>query len=144
MVDAPVLAQRCHWCNSPGPYIEGSKCVHPPPPSECQFHGRWTDLNLVTRGRRAVIKCAHYGQAWVVLFADPIADDQSFGTYTLQFAMVGVGQEQYTIKSRQHLCPHFVFDKLVAEMYAGARPSANRVPPPESQIVEPGKGLPHD
>lgn len=138
-----VLARRCLWCDRLGPYNEGSLCRHPPPNNECSVHGRWTDINLVTRGRRAVVKCAHYGQAWVVLFADPIADDKDRGTYTLQFAMVGVGQEQYTIEAKKLLCPHHIFDKLVAEMREGARPSANRVPPPESQVVDPGKELPH-
>jgi hypothetical protein len=133
----------CTWCQSGRIYDDGTRCQHGEPPVDCKTHGRWTDLNLVARGRRAVIKCTHYGNAWVVLFADPIGDDKEYGTYTLQFAMVGVGQERYVIRSRSHVCPHFVYDKLVAEMRAGARPSQNRVPPIEGDVAEPGKELPN-
>lgn len=138
-----VLAQPCAWCRALAPYNEGTHCAHGLPPVGCPTHGRWTDLNLVARGRRAVIKCTHYGGAWVVLFANPIADDKQFGTYTIQFAMTGVGQERYDIGPATKTCPHMVYDQLVREMRTGARPSVNRIPKIEGQITEPGKELPH-
>lgn len=101
-----------------------------------------TDLNLVARGKRAVIKCAHYGNAFVALYADPIGDDKEHGTYTVQFAMVGVGSEIYTIPARAGQCPHQVFDRLTVEMATGARPSHNRVPDAGTRSAEPGQELP--
>lgn len=97
----------------------------------CAVHSRYTDINLVARGRRAVVKCAHYGTATVVLYADPSADDDMWGTYTLQFAMQGVGQELYLIPPRQGVCPHAAFDSLVRDMRDGARPSRERVNGPQ-------------
>lgn len=141
MTEPPLLAQRCQWCRAPAPYNEGTRCYHPVPPVECRVHGKQTDLNLVARGRRAVVKCTHYGNAWVVLFADPIDDEKEHGTYTIQFAMVGAGQEVYKIPPLRGQCPHEVYDKLVREMQGGARPSANRIPDPSTRSTQPGKEL---
>jgi hypothetical protein len=129
---------KCTWCWAPGAY---RNCVHGRAPYECPEHGRWTDLNLVTRGKRAVVKCAHYGSACVVLYADPIADLAEIGSYTVQFAQLGVGQEVYTLPPRQHVCPHDVFDRLVGEMRKGVRPSQNRVPSPQLDTTKPGEAL---
>jgi len=135
---------RCKWCDRPGSYQAGTKCSHAAGVESvqaCSVHRRWADINLVTRGRRAVVKCRHLGNAAVVLWADPIADDAEVGTYTVQFAAIGHGQEMYTIPPHKGTCPHFIFDRLVADMLAGARPSPNRVPPPESKIAKPGESL---
>lgn len=133
--------RRCMWCLRHAVYTDGTGCQHGPPPRECAVHGKWTDLNLVARGRRAVIKCTHYGNAWVALYSNPIADDREHGSYTIQFAMVGVGQEQYNIEAGRVTCPHFVYDALVVDMRSGARPSANRIPDITTRIVKPGEGL---
>jgi hypothetical protein len=129
---------KCHWCLQPGTY---RNCQHGEPPRDCPIHGRWTDLSLVARGRHAIIKCVHYGNAWVALWACPIADDKEYGTYKVQFAMVGVGQELYTIPPLQGTCPHDAFDRLVDSMLAGARPSANRIPDPTTRVARPGESL---
>lgn len=144
MIDLGVLAQRCKWCNAPAPYNEGTRCQHGSPPRECRIHGSLTDLNLVARGRHAVIKCTHHGQGWVVLWATPIGDDREHGSYVVQFVMVGVGQERYKIEPQKGTCPHAVYDQLVREMRAGARPSVNRIPGIETRIAQPGKELPND
>lgn len=138
-----VLAQRCAWCDKTGPYNEGTRCAHGAPPVECRIHGLLTDLNLVARGRHAVIKCTHYGKGWVALWAEPIADDKEHGAYVVQFVVVGVGQERYRIAPQTATCPHAVYDQLVREMRAGARPSINRIPSIETRIAEPGKELPN-
>lgn len=134
--------RRCMWCDGHAVYTDGTGCQHGPPPVACTIHGGWTDLNLVSRGRRAVIKCTHHGGAWVVLYANPVGDDKEHGSYTIQFAMMGVGQEQYNIGPRLATCPHRVYDKLVEDMRGGARPSANRVPDPQTQTTDAGKELP--
>lgn len=134
-------SDRCLWCSRPGIYKDGTQCKHGTPPKMCKMHGRWTDLNLVARGRRAVVKCTHYGNAFVVLFADPIADDKAFGTYSIQFGMLGVGSELYTVPPQQYECPHYVYDSLVKDMRKGARPSINRIPDPVKRRTTPGQGL---
>lgn len=107
------------------------------------MHGRWTDLNLVVRGKRAVIKCTHVGNVFVVLYADPISDLADVGSYTVQFGEVGRGSEVYTIPHHRYQCPHEVYDKLVAGMQLGQRPDANRVPQPQDQTTTPGTELPN-
>lgn len=143
--DVPLLVRPggCHWCLRPGPYAEGTTCTHGQPPVGCAIHGALTDLNLVARGRRAVVKCAHHGSAFVALYADPIGDDKERGSYTVHFAMSGVGSEVYQIPAQRHQCPHEVFDRLVGEMRAGIRPSQNRVPNPATRVAPPGQELPH-
>lgn len=134
---------RCKWCHRPGAYKDGTGCTHPVPPIECPVHGRYTDINLVSRGRPAVVKCTHHGNAYVVLYADPIADAKEWGTYSIVFHVVGVGTEQYTIEPKSLQCPHKVFDTLVLEMRAGARPHPNRVGDPSTRIAKPGEELRH-
>lgn len=127
---------KCSWCWAPGAY---RNCVHGLPPVDCPTHGRWTDLNLVARGRRAAVKCIHLGTAFVVLWVNPISDNKSHGSYLVQFAMLGVGSELYTIEPMTMTCPHSVFDKLVGEMREGKRPSVNRVPSPDTKTTQPGE-----
>lgn len=137
-----IANRRCMWCLHHAVYTGGTGCQHGAPPVECRVHGPLTDLNLVARGRHAVIKCTHYGQGWVALWAAPIADDKDHGSYVVQFVMVGVGQERYKIEPKKGTCPHAAYDQLVREMRAGARPSASRIPGIETRIATPGKELP--
>lgn len=111
------------------------------PIHECTVHARWTDLNLIARGRRAAIKCVHYGEGAVVLWADPSDDVSMWFTYTLQFYWPGIGQELYTVPPQHGVCPHESFDELVKDMLGGARPHPNRVPPAESRKAKPGESL---
>lgn len=137
---------KCTWCHKPGAYKDGTGCVHGQPPVDCKEHGRLTDLNLVARGRRAVVKCAHYGNACVVLYADPIGDDKEHGSYTVVFIIQrgdGVGGERYTIPPQSHQCPHEIFDTLVREMRGGVRPHPSRVPDPSTRTAKPGEELRH-
>lgn len=131
---------KCNWCGAPGAYMSGTRCMHDPPVT-CPVHGKWTDINLVARGRRAVVKCSHYGEGGVVLYADPIRDADMYGSYSLQFYWPGLGSEMYTIPPQRAICPHESFDALVRDMRAGARPSPNRVPQPQNQTTTPGESL---
>lgn len=137
------MSAACTWCARRRVYDDGTRCAHGPPPVDCLVHGGLTDLNLVARGRRAVVKCTHYGNAWVVMYADPIADDKEHGSYTLVFTMLGVGHEQYGVLALGGTCPHYAYDQLVAEMRSGARPNASRIPDPGQARTQPGKELPN-
>lgn len=134
---------KCTWCHRPGAYKDGTGCVHSLPPVDCKEHGKLTDINLVARGRRAVVKCTHYDNAYVVLYADPIGDDKEYGSYTIAFSMRGVGSEVYTILPHMGECPHKIYDMLVSEMRAGARPHPSRVGDPSTRIAKPGEELRH-
>lgn len=121
---------KCKWCGRPGAYMAGTKCISANREVlACPTHQRWTDPNLVARGRRCAVKCAHYMQGAVVLWANPSADDDPWISYMIQFYWPGLGEEQYTIVHGQGTCPHATFDSFVLEMRKGVRPNPSHVPP---------------
>lgn len=141
-VGAAVSGAVCTWCARGSIYADGTGCAHGAPPADCLIHGGATDLNLVARGRRAVIKCTHYANSWVVMYADPIGDDKDWSSYTIVFTVLGVGHEQYQVGAQRQTCPHYVYDSLVEDMRNGARPHPSRVPDPGQTRTTPGKELP--